>query len=415
MSTPWQIALCPSKISAPKFLYDQIEILRGKDLEIKDIDVSFADEPAYANVLAPIAGIVDYYESMGYCFHFSVQPLSYIDHTRIYNPFIAESETEQASFDSPLDKVWRFHSSKGITALVDAVLLYVRKADVVQPGMLNSIEWCLNEVMDNILQHSVLGYGFFMGQLHRSNKRFAFCIFDAGIGLHNSLKPSEHSPRTPLDAITLALQERVTRDEKIGQGNGLWGLTRIVQESQGLLRVVSGGAKYEYSEGNENTIRSGEFCLSPARGTVMVDVQLDYSREINIDKALNGYEPIDLWLEGHETGQGEFRIEIAAESAGTGTRKAAEQIRNMALNIVTQEKKKCIFDFSGVNVISSSYADELLGKLIVQIGIANFMGSFSFINMNQFCTAIINRSVQQRMAQKYYDASIDETETELIP
>ena len=409
MSTPWKITLDPSKISAPKNLNDHI--LAGKNRGSHTFDITFFSASTYANILAPIAGIVDHYGKEGLSIALTALPHSYIAHTHVCDPFIAET-AGQTSLDSPLDKVWRFYSSKGINALVDAVLLYVRKADVVQPGVLNSIEWCLNEVMDNILQHSEVGYGFFMGQLHRTNKRFSFCIFDSGIGLFNSLKNSKHHPHTPLDAITLALQERVTRDENIGQGNGLWGLTRIIHESQGLLRIVSGGAKYEYSDGQEKTIRTGEFNLGRANGTVLVDVQLDYSKEINIDRALNGYEPIDIWMEEHETEQGEFIIKIADESAGTGTRKAAEQIRNMAMNIVIQEKKKCIFDFSGVNVISSSYADELLGKLVVKIGISHFMSNFSFINMNQFCTTIINRSVQQRMAQKYYGASIDESETE---
>ena len=35
------------------------------------------------------------------------------------------------------------------------------------------------------------------------------------------MKESEHHPRTTIDAITLAIQEEVTRDTSIGQGNDL--------------------------------------------------------------------------------------------------------------------------------------------------------------------------------------------------
>lgn len=113
--------------------------------------------------------------------------------------------------------------------------------------------------MDNVLQHSCVGCGYIMGQIHPSTKILIFYIFDYGTGIYNSLNSSsEHHPQTPIDAITMALQEKVTRDTNVGQGNGLWGLSQLITRSNGILRVSSGGATYKNINGNE-IIRKGNF------------------------------------------------------------------------------------------------------------------------------------------------------------
>lgn len=113
-----------------------------------------------------------------------------------------------------------------------------------------------------------------------------------------------------------------------------------------------------------------------------------------------------MWLENLEDINGNIVLEIANQSGGTGTRKAAEKLRNLMLNILRNEKKRIILDFNRVNIISSSYADELIGKTIAQYGIIAFINNFEIRNMSEFNSAVLNRSVQQRMAQKYYDSNI---------
>lgn len=57
--------------------------------------------------------------------------------------------------------------------------------------------------MDNVLQHSVSGVGYVMGQVHKEKRRVSICVFDMGIGIYGSLKKSKHCPRTPLDGLTM--------------------------------------------------------------------------------------------------------------------------------------------------------------------------------------------------------------------
>ena len=60
-----------------------------------------------------------------------------------------------------------------------------------------------------------------------------------------------------------------------------------------------------------------------------------------------------------------------------------------------------IFDFEGVNLLSSSFADELIGKIILEKGFY-YTTAFRIKNLSPSNSAILNRSVEQRMAQKYY-------------
>ena len=407
----FRISLRTSRPSAVKYLNDTI--LAGKRKGHQTFSIVVKDTPAYPNACAPIAGLLDYYRADGLTFHILFEnPRGYVVHTSFDNPSVA-SAMRLSQAKNPLDTVWKFQSSAEVNQLVNAFLTEIRQADLISSGVITSMDWCLNETMDNVLQHAQSECGYIMGQLHKERKRISFCIFDTGIGIYNSLKVSKYQPAAPLDAITLALQEKVTRDENVGQGNGLWGLSKLVADAQGTIRISSAGAVYmRESDGNITTQKTGNFNLGKVHGTTLVDFQLDYSKEINVAKALNGYMPTDYWLENVESENGDVVIHVASESSGTGTRQAAEKLRTLALNTVLADRKRVILDFSGVNLVSSSYADELVGKTIGKYGFGFFLNHFAIKNLSNTNTMILNRSVQQRMAQTYYNEPISESETD---
>lgn len=55
-----------------------------------------------------------------------------------------------------------------------------------------------------------------------------------------------------------------------------------------------------------------------------------------------------------------------------------------------------VFDFSGVSAISSSFADELFGKLISDMGFDNFKSVTTFRNINPLVTNVIKNSIYHR-------------------
>lgn len=386
-----------------KYLNDCIlhELRNNNNSITVNIEVSFSG----SNVCAPIAGIIDYHRNNGVKIHVNCPKNSYANHVRIYNPIVIE---ESPSITNPFDKVYSFSSEDGVQKIVDMYSLALRQGDEIEKGVIQSLEWCMNESIDNVLQHSSSPKGFVMAQLHKQNKKFSFCVFDAGVGIFNSLRDSKHAPRNPLSAIQMALKERVTRDERIGQGNGLWGLAQIIRETKGRLFVSSGGACYRYDNEQEETIESGDFNLGKNNGTTMIDFQLDYSSPIDIAQALNGNVPLDFWLESHENEKGDITLDVAKESNGTGTRKSAEKMRNVVINCLKEQANTVCLDFQNVSMLSSSYADELIGKLVASLGFSKFMEYIVLSHLNAFNAAIVNRSVGQRMAQIYMDEKINE-------
>lgn len=393
-----------ARITAVKALSDTI--IRCKAQGANTINISFANTSTYSNVLAPIAGIIEFYEQQGISINCVFPTDSYISKTHVEAPCEIKNYSEAEVKRNPLDKVWKFNTYEEVYLLVHAVVDHIRGTVLLGEGVIESIEWGLNEVLDNVLQHSDGSFGFFMAQIHRINQMFSFCIFDTGRGIYNSLLPSIHHPATPYDALTMAMQERVTRDEKVGQGNGLFGFTQLVRESNGYMRLSSQGATYEFNHGHEREIMLGDFNLGRKNGTTLIDCQICYTNYINVLNALQGYTPTDNWLENIEIGDQEYRFSIAELSTGTGTRLAGNRMRHLILNSIRSDGSRAVIDFDGVAAISSSYADELIGKMIASIGFVKFTQVCSLKNLSPFVASVINRSVQQRMAQIYYGAEV---------
>ena len=406
--TKWEIEPNLSRVTAVKSLNDSI--LAGRNKGFEDFKIILSNQPTYPNICAPIAGVVNFYKNHGCTFEYENKSsfYNYVQHTSLTKPLEAEKNIDTVEMKYPLDKVWMYSTSQGVNALVSAFIKTVREADELGEGVIQGLEWCINESMDNVLQHSEAKCGFVMGQLQREAHRLSFCVFDTGVGIYNSLKNSKYKPAKAIDAITIALQEKITRDTNIGQGNGMWGLSEIVSANDGRLRISSGGAVFD-RQGTETQMKpEGDFHLGRENGTTLVDFQLDYSKKIDIAKALDGYEPTDLWLENLEDDSGNYVIEIAKEGSGTGTRQSAAKIRNMVVNTIKSTHKKVTLDFSGVNIISSSFSDELIGKLVVELGFMFFGQTITLKNITDVNRAIVNRSVGQRMAQKYFDEPIPE-------
>ncbi|MDD3172746.1 MAG: DUF4325 domain-containing protein [Herbinix sp.] len=409
MKDNYEIKLSMDNMNTPKHFNDSI--LSGIRKGYTDFNVFINDkQKTYPNICVPVAGITEYYRNLNLNITFTFPPneLDYIKHTAFGKPYIIEDDVQITDLRYPLDKVWKFSTSEGVNAIVTAITNSIRESEQLVCGVLNSIEWCLNEVMDNVLQHSESPYGLVMVQLHKATSKLSICVFDSGRGIYNSLKNSKHRPHKPLDAITLALQERVTRDERVGQGNGMWGLSRIIDENKGGIKISSCGAVYSFLYDKVKTVESGYMHFGKENGTTLVDFQIDYSKSIDISKALNSYKPVDLWLENRELDSGEFLFKVSEDSAGTGTRKAALRFKNIVLNTLRENNKKIILDFEKVNLVSSSYADELIGKIISDYGFVFFINNFEIRNITELNIGVINRSVEQRMAQSYYDSSIED-------
>lgn len=357
-------------------------------------------EGFYPNAVVPISGIIQYLKNEKNI------DVKVVNERHIANINMLEPQRFNGDSRYILNRVWLFSTSDEVAKIVDAYIIELQKSAQFYKGVLNAIEWSLNEVLDNVIQHSKTGFGYVMGQLHSTSKNIAFTIFDIGQGIYNSMRDSEHHPRTVIDAITLAIQEEVTRDKSIGQGNGLFGLHSIVKQGKGKLVITSGKGSYVYNNGDVRTYDSLPFISSKTPGTI-VDFQLNYSNDMSLDKALvfrgKQYELINLHYEELEDDYGRIIYKIMDHSEGTGTRDAAIRVKNEILNILSEEQKPITLDFTGVAVISSSFADELLAKLFLSLGMFQYNNLIKLKGLDQSQQTILQRSVLQRIIEDTRD------------
>jgi anti-sigma regulatory factor (Ser/Thr protein kinase) len=295
-----------------------------------------------------------------------------------------------------LNTVWKFASADEIHRLVDGFLNEIARAAVCQHGVIQALDWCVNEIMDNVLQHAETTHGYVMGQIHPASQHIAFCIYDYGRGIFNSLRRTQHAPRNAVDAITLAVKEGVTRDKAVGQGNGMWGLYNIVRSNFGILNITSGSGFFGVNGDDTKTSTNVPF-LNATHNCTTVDFQIDFDKGISISEALDGHEPANLRVENLEDDRNNVVYRLADKSSGTGTRQSGAAIRNEVINITKQTDSIVLLDFNGVSVISSSFADEFIGKLAVEFGFIGFTQRFRLVGMNATVQAITNRSVSQRL------------------
>lgn len=359
-------------------------------------------EAVFPNVSVPISGIIEKLIDKGKSVSF-VNDNKNIKMTRMLSPVFYDEATDYEK-SHILNKVWKFSSSEEVGKLVYAFMTELQKLDRFHKGMLDSVEWALNEVIDNVIQHSSISEGYVMGQIHNTSKYIAFTVFDTGQGIYNSLKTSEHAPKNTVDAITMAIKEEVTRDKKIGQGNGLYGLHSIVKQGKGRLCITSGSGSYMYENEQIHTYDNIQYLSSESPCTI-VDFQLDYSEDLSLDKALvfrgKEYKPINIRLENLEDDFGNVIYKIKDNSEGTGTRESAKRVKNEIFNILQTEPKTIVLDFSGVAVISSSFADELIAKLLMELGLYQFNRVIRLKNLDSSLQNILQRSVIQRFIEDF--------------
>jgi len=286
-------------LTNPRVVSEFIDILNETlNLYNKNLILNFKKvKAAFPNVSVPISGIIENMSLRGINFEFYYLT-EYLKEISVKTPLRIQENKELAKRAS-LDKIWRFDSADDIYLLINSFVNELSRIIVCEKGVLEGFEWSINEVLDNVLQHSGKSFGYVMGQVHPKSKHFVFCVYDTGQGIYSSLLSSAvFTPKNPVEALMLAVKEGVTRDKKIGQGNGLWGLHQIVSENTGILNIISNSACYNLTN---NELKTFDHVPElPFDNGCIVDFQIDYDKEISISKALGGYEPVNSKLESSE-------------------------------------------------------------------------------------------------------------------
>ena len=384
------------------------EVNKVKNRNIQTVKIRFKCERSriFPNACLPIAGIINNFEELfGIRCEISLGDCNYLKQCCFIDPLDLDVG-ELKNIKSPLNKVFRYSSDKlkegQIAQITQNYIDYISKTKQCSDGVLDSLMWCIYEVMDNVLNHSGESSGYVMAQYHKNRQYLAICVYDYGVGIYKTLKNSLHNPKTEIDALTMAILEGV--GDGTGQGNGLFGLYQIVAENQGQLTISSGKSAIMLKKGELKKYDKGSF-IAEGHECTLVDFRLDLSKKIDIKSALKSIGGIDgfdiridnMWQESDNC----YLYDVFDNCSGTGTREAGRELRNDVINILTKTHEPIILDFSNVKACSSSFIDEFLGKMILDLGIIKFNALVKIIHVNEFISHLFNRAIAMRFHQSW--------------
>jgi len=284
---------------------------------------------------------------------------------------------------------------KVINRIGDLVLHHFDNAREFFPAM----EWAVNEVVDNITIHAQTPVpGVACGQFFPEKGRVEIGICDMGRGIKASLT-ERYELWSHGDAITKALERGVTRNPEVGQGNGLAGTLEIANANGGTFHIWSGDACFKMSRGIEP-----KFTIIPETRGTGIYLSLDATKPVNLRtdtfigaSQFGDNESTYIYSDSERVTTGDGLV-VADECFHTGSRPPAKDLRRKILSLLPDvERHPLLLNFAGVRSASSSFLDELLGRLVLELGVPVFKNKVTIINMSDTLKQMANVVIKQRL------------------
>lgn len=284
---------------------------------------------------------------------------------------------------------------KAVDGILEILLQSIR--DVTR-NQFAALEWSINEITDNVLNHSesLIG-GIVQVTSRRSGTMVEFVVCDAGLGIPRTLRSSHREIGSDTYALDRAIREGITRNSTTNMGNGLYGSYRIAQLSGGHFKIQSGYATLKYSPKIGMHIRQNKV---PFNGT-LISCSIDCSNPKLLEEALifkgSPYKPSYTYFDKLDESEN-VKIIMSDETKAFGTRESSKPIRLKIENIIHNSGAYIEVDMSGVALVSSSFADEVFGKLFASLGATTFMQRIKISKTERIVSQLIDRAISQRMS-----------------
>ena len=283
----------------------------------------------------------------------------------------------------------RFQSQEEMWEISGAVLTFIHRSVALHRDVLAAIEWSLNEIMENVLTHAESPVGGFV-QATAFESRVEFVVADGGVGIPKSI-----GLRDDARALEVAVSEGGTRDSEQNQGNGLFGSYQLAVGSDGQFEIHSLNGLLYFDRSRDATSSSNQ--RIPYSGTsVRCGIGTRDVDAINRAFAFGGkrHEPIFDFVEKRfesDIGETVYRIADHAKH-DLGTRTGGRRVRQQIDNLLT-DASRVLIDFEGIDVVTSSFADELFGRLFLQLGPRAFMTRIVLRNVHPRIDGLIDRAI----------------------
>ncbi|WP_152901816.1 DUF4325 domain-containing protein [Rothia mucilaginosa] len=275
------------------------------------------------------------------------------------------------------------YTEENISLIVDKYKNWIMNNVILPEGLLWTFGWSLYEVMDNVFQHSGAKYGYISMQYHYKTKKLNIAVTDIGKGIVRSMGESLAREDSKIDRdifmdyfteskygeiIKYAVNKGVTSKGDNNKGMGLYGLTEAVRQNGGTFIIDSGKGSYEYNSQNDEPSKTREFIYSPiefvngdnVKYLTCVNWSLDISNPVNMSSILDVEytssetdEYYDEDLQCHVVNMIKYEAQVATRNGGA-------KVSNVIGNLVNDGAEHILLDFESIDIISSSFADEII-------------------------------------------------------
>jgi anti-sigma regulatory factor (Ser/Thr protein kinase) len=275
--------------------------------------------------------------------------------------------------------------------VVDSILSVIMNSMNVSKGNIDAIEWALNEITDNVLNHAgdaVTGY--VQALKYSNNNVVEFVVADCGIGIPASLGIDDHA-----HALERAIEAGVTRNKETNQGNGLYGSFNIAREAKGQFDLKSyNGSLYLADRRVRYKNDAVPFPGTSVRWSINLTETDLIRRALKFNDRV--HVPSNTYFDRLYGDDEIANIEMKKAFSSFRSREAGKAARIFISNIVLGGKIVAL-DFTDINIISSSFADEVFGRLFKEFGPVMFSRVITMKNVNKDVSGLIDRAVLERL------------------
>lgn len=91
-------------------------------------------------------------------------------------------------------------------------------------------------------------------------------------------------------------------------------------------------------------------------------------------------------------------VDLKEFGTSLGTRVLGKEVGNL---INFEKEDEIILDFDGVKIVTSSFADEVIGKNCAKLGLHNFFSRVQIINTSEQIKLILKKAIMDRLVEKH--------------
>jgi anti-sigma regulatory factor (Ser/Thr protein kinase)/anti-anti-sigma regulatory factor len=395
---------------ALKGFMEALEEVLSRGYEVVVLDLRKL-QSAYADSVLPLVCLVEEHRERGRRFRI-VLPIDEVVRRLFVNSgwaaLLDPNQPAGPSMHHPQQlPVRRYQDRAEQESAVHEAIDIVLRSMKLRRDAIRALEWTVNEITDNVLNHAQTERGGLVQvNSFTENHKIKLVVADGGRGIPVAMR--ESFPQLSDDeALTEAMKPGVTSPRDAGQGNGLAGSARIAEYARGSLKILSGRAGLSVFKDPRGVGYKVQKTQAPGAmkflgTTVMVELDTSVAFDIEEALALDGRRTplLDVVDLRYATQEGFLQVRICDESYGVGTRHAGAELRRKCLNLLEAEpRKRVVLDWEGIPLISSSFADEAVGKLFVELGFSQFTARVGHSGAEPLVASLIDRAVTQRVSQ----------------